>query len=162
MNINSNVRNRDYDYVEIPRAPRPHPNVARARRYQEKRAVLRREIALSIGNLASSKKAYDVSTGRSRQSQDRENRRILWQTRRVENSIRHDEALTRAPARMVATMLDNWPAWYPRNLKPSLEVSAEDEKRREKNLSRRAILRQGPKCACSFAGFNPHCPRHWA
>jgi hypothetical protein len=132
-------QSRDYDYVEIPRAPLPPPDVARADRYRKMRAALHREITVSLGNIASAKRAYDARTGRSPQSLARENRRRLCSTLRLENAIRQQMAFKNAPARMVANMLDNWPAWYPKHLKPSPDVAAEDIKRREKKPSRRRL-----------------------
>jgi hypothetical protein len=162
MHMISSVPNapmvRDYDYVELTQAAKPHPDAARARIYREKREGLEREISLSLGGLALNKRSYDQISGRSTQSRARDIKRLLWESRRLENTIRHEAALSRP--KMVATMLDNWPAWYPVPLKPSAEVRAEDEKRRAKKLSKRAILRQGPKCACAFSGFDSQCPRH--
>jgi hypothetical protein len=127
-------RSRDYYYVEIPRRAQPHPDVARARLYREKRAALRREIALSLGNLAAPKKSYDAITERSSSAKARNLSRQIWTTLRVENGVRHESATKNAPARMVANMLDNWPAWYPQHLKPSEEDAAKDIERRANAL----------------------------
>lgn len=122
---------RDYDYVEVPR----RASLSEAERlslYRETLASNRERVVESMGHLSAAKKAYERLTERSPNVKTRNHRRHLWIALRLENEFRHDAATTSAPTRMVANMLDNWPAWYPQHLKPSPEVAAEDAKRRAK------------------------------
>jgi hypothetical protein len=130
MNINGTVPNnrtprRDYDYVELPRRP-PPSQAERFRLYRETRAALRRRILESLGHLSAAKKSYDAISERSSSAKARNLSRKIWITLRAKNGVLHESATKNAPARMVANMLDNWPAWYPQHLKPSAEDAAKD------------------------------------
>lgn len=130
MRINATVRNdaRDYDYVEV---QRPATLLSSRAGYL---------LTLQTpAQLSAAKKSYDALTGRSLSARSRDRNRVLWLTLRLENEYRHEAATKNAPARMVANMLDNWPAWYPEHLKPTPDVAAEDAKRRAKKPRKRRL-----------------------
>lgn len=145
MTIECSVANdpaagRNYDYVEIPRQPKPSED-ERFHLYNETRASFRKRVVESLGNLSGAKKSYDSLTERSASAKARNLNRHLWTSLRLQNEIRHDSATRSVPAKMVANMLDNWPAWYPQHLKPSAEVAAEDAKRGAKKPRSRKTRR---------------------
>lgn len=132
-------QSRDYDYVEAPHRP-PPSEAERLHLYGETRALLRQRIVQSLGNLSGAKKSYDTLTERSPSGKARNRSRHLWIALRLENEYRHEAATKNAPARMVASMLDNWPAWYPQHLKPSPEDAAADTKRLAKRPRKRKAV----------------------